>query len=266
MNIQIQVIPAFDDNYLWLIHNGKDAIIVDPGDAAPVQAYLNAHRLNLCAILLTHHHPDHIGGVTELLNQLPTGTSIPVYGALADQQSGRIAAITHACVQDQPVFITELNLHFNVLDVPGHTSSHIAYYCEQLASLFCGDTLFAGGCGRLFEGTPAQMYASLQKLSALPATTAIYCAHEYTLSNLRFARALEPNNEALHTRFNQATAARAQGIATVPSQLSLEIATNPFLRSDSADIISTLHSLDKLGDAIDPVSVFTAVRSWKNTF
>lgn len=263
-NIQIQQIPAFDDNYLWLIHNCTNAIIVDPGDAAPVQAYLNQHQLQLSAILLTHHHPDHIGGVAELLNNSPK--SIPVYGALADQQSGRIAAITQGCRDGDTISIAELDLQFNVIDVPGHTSTHIAYYCAQLASLFCGDTLFAGGCGRLFEGTPEQMLHSLQKLAALPSQTKVFCAHEYTLSNLRFAVAVEPNNPALQTRFKQVTEQRANNISTVPSQIATEIATNPFLRSDSADIIQTLQAAGKLGDKTDPVSVFAAVRGWKNTF
>jgi hydroxyacylglutathione hydrolase len=263
-NIKIQQIPAFDDNYLWLIHNGKNAIIVDPGDAAPVQAYLIQHQLQLSAILLTHHHPDHIGGVVELLNQ--TSTPIPVYGALSDQQSGRISTISQGCHDGETLSITELGLQFNVLEVPGHTSTHIAYYCAELASLFCGDTLFAGGCGRLFEGTPAQMLTSLQKIAALPAETQIYCAHEYTLSNLRFAIAVEPNNSVLQARFKQVSEQRANNVSTVPSQLAVESATNPFLRSDSADIIHTLQTTGKLADKTDPVTVFTAVRGWKNTF
>jgi hydroxyacylglutathione hydrolase len=260
--IQILQIPAFVDNYFWLIHNGKNAIIVDPGAAAPVQISLNQHQLNLCAILLTHHHADHIGGVVDLINN----ASIPIYGPLADQKSGRIPTITHGCQQDETVFIPELNLTLNVLEVPGHTSSHIAYYCAELESLFCGDTLFAGGCGRLFEGTPAQMVNSLKKIAALPANTKIYCAHEYTLSNLRFALAVEPNNQALQTRFKQVSAAREKGLSTVPSQLDLELQTNPFLRCTSSEIIHTLQNQQKLVDSTDEVSVFAAVRLWKNSF
>lgn len=262
--IQIQQIPAFLDNYLWLIHNSQNAIIVDPGDAVPVQAYLNQHNLNLCAVLITHHHADHIDGVKELLRQ--TSSPIPVFGPLADQRSGRIDVITEGCMDGASILISELGLMFNILEVPGHTSTHIAYYCPQLASLFCGDTLFAGGCGRLFEGTPAQMLSSLKKIAALPAATQIYCAHEYTLSNLRFAITVEPNNAALQTRYEQVSAAREQGKSTVPSQLGTELQTNPFLRSDSQDIIHTLQSNYKLNDNTDPVNVFAAVREWKNSF
>lgn len=258
--IQILSIPAFVDNYLWLIHNGKDAIIVDPGAAVPVQTCLTQHKLNLCAILLTHHHADHIGGVADLIRN----TSLPIFGPLVDQQSGRIPTITQGCQQDDTVFIPELSLTFTVMEVPGHTSSHIAYYCAELDALFCGDTLFAGGCGRLFEGTPEQMVSSLHKITKLPAETQIYCAHEYTLSNLRFALAVEPNNLALQTRFNQVNAARKKGLATVPSQLDLELQTNPFLRCTSPDIIHTLQHQQKL-KATDEVSVFAAVRLWKNS-
>ena len=263
-SIHIQQIPAFDDNYLWLIHNSQNAIIVDPGDAVPVQSYLNLHKLNLCAVLITHHHPDHIGGVGQLLQH--AAPSIPVYGPLADQQSGRIPVIKQGCTDGASVHIPELDLTFEVLEVPGHTSTHIAYYCKQLSSLFCGDTLFAGGCGRLFEGTPAQMLSSLSKIAALPADTGIYCAHEYTLSNLRFALAVEPDNAALQARFKQVTAAREKGISTVPSVLDMELQTNPFLRSESPEIIRTLRNNHKLGGDADAVSVFAAVREWKNTF
>jgi len=260
--IQIQPIPAFDDNYLWLIHNSQNAIIVDPGAAAPVQAYLNQHNLTLCAVLITHHHADHIGGVAELLEN--ARHAIPVYGPEADR--ARIPTITRGCIDNATVIIPELDLQFQVMTVPGHTSGHIAYYCAALSSLFCGDTLFAGGCGRLFEGTPTQMLTSLNKIAALPTDTRIYCAHEYTLSNLRFAVAVEPHNTALQDRFQQVSAARAKGVATVPSVLATELATNPFLRSTSTDIIQTLQNHQKLDGATDEVSVFSAVRLWKNTF
>lgn len=276
MKIKIQEIPAFADNYLWLIHNGKDAIIVDPGDAAPVQAFLNQHKLNLCAILITHHHADHIGGVDDLLGNLNFPISrttphiipriIPIYGPLADKNSGRIPTITQGCQQGDSFLLPELNLHFDVIEVPGHTSTHIAYYCAQLSSLFCGDTLFAGGCGRLFEGTPSQMVDSLNKIAALPANTKIYCAHEYTLANLRFALAVEPNNLALQSRFKQVSEERTKGISTVPSQLDLELQTNPFLRSTSPEIIHTLQKNKRLDNRTDEVTVFAAVRQWKNTF
>jgi len=261
--IQTQPIPAFDNNYLWLIHNGKNAIIVDPGDAVPVQARLKQDHLDLCGILLTHHHADHIGGVAALINQ---SGFIRVFGALADQQSGRISAITQGCQQGDSIVIPELNLHVEVIEVPGHTRSHIAFYCAALSSVFCGDTLFTGGCGRLFEGTPAQMLDSLHKLAALPGTTKVYCAHEYTLSNLRFALAVEPHNKALQTRYKQVCVAREKGLPTVPSQLDLELRTNPFLRCTSPEIIRTLQSNHQLTDGTDEVTVFTALRQWKNSF
>ena len=263
-NLQIQQIPAFDDNYLWLIHNSQNAIIVDPGDAVPVQRYLNQHGLTLSAVLITHHHADHIGGVKELL--AAAGKPVPVFGPLADQESGRIDSITNGCKDGGAIFISELGLYFQILAVPGHTSTHIAYYCKELASLFCGDTLFAGGCGRLFEGTPAQMLSSLNKIASLPSNTQIYCAHEYTLSNLRFAVAVEPGNTALQARLQEVIKARNDGISTVPSQLGTELATNPFLRSSSPEIIQTLRANHKLADVADPVSVFAAVREWKNNF
>ncbi len=262
--LQIQPIPAFSDNYFWIIHNGKSAIIVDPGDAAPVLSYLNLHELDLCAILLTHHHEDHIGGVTGLLKKATK--SIPVYGPLAELQSGRIPFITRGCKQGESILLPELNLSFDVIEVPGHTRGHIAYYNAETGSLFCGDTLFAGGCGRLFEGTPAQMVNSLHKIMALSPNTKIYCAHEYTLANLRFALAVEPNNTALQTRFDDASRTREKGLPTIPSHLDLELQTNPFLRSTSPEIITTLQHNKKLTGAADELAVFTAVREWKNTF
>lgn len=262
---EIYPIPAFHDNYFWIIHNGESAIIVDPGDAVPVRAYLKQHQLDLCAILITHHHADHIGGVAELIAS-SSRRPMPVFGPWADQQSRRISTITRGCREGESVLLPELNLKFEILDVPGHTTSHIAYYCAELASLFCGDTLFAGGCGRLFEGTPAQMVNSLHKIAALPSHTQIYCAHEYTLANLRFALAVEPSNQALQIRFKQVCAAREKGLATVPTQLDLELQTNPFLRSTSPDIIHTLQCHHKLADVTDEVTTFAAIRQWKNSF
>src|ERR1700732_4808111 len=172
--LHVLAIPAFKDNYLWLIHNGAYAVAVDPGDAAPILAALERHHLTLAAILLTHHHADHIGGVPQLLQH----TKVPVYGPRNDA----IAAVTIPLDEGDRVDLAELPLQLSVLDVPGHTLGHIAYVAQQQGWLFCGDTLFAGGCGRLFEGTPMQMVNSLAKLTALPDTTQVYCAHEYTLS------------------------------------------------------------------------------------
>ena len=283
-SLQIQPIAAFDDNYIWIIHDNHHCIVIDPGNAKPVEAYLQQHQLTLTAILLTHHHQDHTGGVADLLKHadnrliapqrrpsasMPTQDdqrSVPVYGALADKQSQRIPTISQGCQDGISIYNTWLDLAFVVIDVPGHTSTHIAYYCPQLASLFCGDTLFAGGCGRLFEGTPAQMHASLTKIAALPSVTRLYCAHEYTLSNLRFALAAEPDNQDLIDRMKQATLIRQQHQATIPSVLELELKTNPFLRVDSTAIIHNLQRLNRLGATPDQVAVFSALRSWKNTF
>jgi len=261
-SLQIQPIAAFDDNYFWVIHNQSHAIIVDPGAAEPVQSYLRQHQLTLAGILLTHHHADHTGGVAALLAELP----VPVYGSQEDKQSQRIPTISHGCQQGSSIFISQLNLTLQVIEVPGHTSTHIAYYCPQLVSVFCGDTLFAGGCGRLFEGTPAQMHASLAKLAALPPETNVYCAHEYTLSNLRFALAVEPENQALVKRMEQATITRQQNQATVPSCIALELATNPFLRTNSTHIIRNLQHLERVGAHPDEVAVFAAIRLWKDKF
>lgn len=262
--IQIQAIPAFADNYLWLIHNSQNAVVVDPGDAAPVQACLDRQGLTLRAILLTHHHNDHIGGVAELLARAPA--DVPVYGALADQNNGRIPHITQGCREGDTVLINDPALQLAVFEVPGHTVSHIAYYCAALEAVFCGDTLFAGGCGRLFEGTPQQMLTSLKKLAALPGATRVYCAHEYTQSNLRFAVHAEPGNTALLARSTSVDTARQHGERTVPSRLDLELQTNPFLRTTSDNIVQTLSAQHRLQLPAGEVDVFAALREWKNTF
>ena len=257
----VLTVPAFDDNYLWLIHDGRHAAVVDPGDAGPILAALAENGLSLVAILLTHHHADHIGGVPRLLADPGVPDGIPVYGPAQDG----IAAVTRPLAEGDTVTLPELGLTFSVLDVPGHTRGHIAYVAQEQPWLFCGDTLFAGGCGRLFEGTPAQMSASLDKLAALPENTQVYCAHEYTLANLRFARAAEPENAALAERQKQAVALRERGMPTVPSTIGLERATNPFVRYREPTIAERLIVEKKL-TVPEPIAIFAALREWKNTY
>jgi hydroxyacylglutathione hydrolase len=256
-SLQVTAIPAFDDNYLWLIHDQEYAAIVDPGDAASVEAALAAHQLKLAAILLTHHHADHAGGVPALLRHW----NVPVYGPASE----RIPGISHPLRQGDVVTLTSPALRLSVLDVPGHTAGHIAYVAESEPWLFCGDTLFAGGCGRLFEGTAEQMTNSLEKISALPDNTKVYCAHEYTVSNLCFAVAAEPDNPRTAERLAAAQALRARGIATVPSTLGEEKLTNPFLRYREKSIVDLLKSSGRL-DNENPVKAFAALREWKNVF
>lgn len=254
----ILTVPAFDDNYLWLIHDGKHAAAVDPGDGAPILAALAKHQLSLTAILLTHHHADHIGGVPALLQS----KTVPVFGPRQEN----IAVVTEKLQQGQHITVPGLQLGLDVLDVPGHTRGHIAYYSAELRWLFCGDTLFAGGCGRLFEGTPAQMLASLDKLAALPGDTQVYCAHEYTLANLRFAREVEPDNSALAERIGVEQDKRARGVPTVPTAIGLERQTNPFLRVREASVRTRLAATGKIPAGQDDASNFGALREWKNNF
>ncbi len=256
--LSILTVPAFDDNYLWIIHDGRHAAVVDPGDAASILAALEARHLELSAILLTHHHADHIGGVPELLAH----RQVPVFGPSNDN----IAAVTQKLQQGQRITVPDLGLELDVIEVPGHTRGHIAYYAAGQHWLFCGDTLFAGGCGRLFEGTPSQMLASLDKLAALPDDTAVYCAHEYTMSNLRFAREVEPDNQALLKRIRVEQEKRDQGIPTVPTQIELERQTNPFLRIRETSVRARLVAAGKVPANKDDASNFGALREWKNHF
>lgn len=259
-DLSVLTVPAFKDNYLWLIHDGVHAAAVDPGDGAPILAALAEHGLTLTAILLTHHHADHIGGVPTLLARFP----VPVFGPRND----RIDTVSVPLAEGDRVAVPGLALEFDVLDVPGHTLGHIAYVRRTPGAhwLFCGDTLFAGGCGRLFEGTPEQMAGSLAKLAALPEDTQVYCAHEYTLSNLRFAEAVDGGNEALRLRMRDAAAKREAGMPTVPSTVGLERATNPFLRYREPAIARALADAGRLQDGAAPVRVFAALREWKNVF
>ncbi|MDI9330617.1 MAG: hydroxyacylglutathione hydrolase [Alphaproteobacteria bacterium] len=250
-------IPAFDDNYLWLMHDGADALVVDPGAAPPVQEVLQRMGLNLKAILVTHHHADHVGGVVELLQ----ATGATVYGPEAEDIPGPYSGCQGGQVLDV------LGVRFEVIDVPGHTAGHVAYFAPALSPsplLFCGDTLFSGGCGRLFEGTPAQMLDSLDRLAALPDDTRVCCAHEYTLSNLRFAVAVEPGNADLLAYQSKCIASREQGVPTLPSSIGLERRINPFLRSREAAVAASVRQ--RATQAHSDVDVFGALREWKTQF
>ncbi len=258
----LTVVPvsAFKDNYLWLLCRGDDAVIVDPGDAAPVEQALAERGLTLRAILLTHHHADHVGGVGALVAKRP---GLSVYGPATEV----IAGLTVPLREGDRVTLAPLSLALDVIDVPGHTRGHIAYFGEADAVplLFCGDTLFAAGCGRLFEGTAAQMQASLTKLAALPPDTRVYCAHEYTLSNLRFAQAVEPGNADLAVRVREAIATRERGQPTLPSSIALERATNPFLRADFPALRSAAER-HAVGAGASALATFTTLRRWKDSF
>lgn len=255
--LDVHAIAAFNDNYIWLIkaQHSHQVIIVDPGDAAPVLDYLSTHALQPVAIFITHHHHDHIGGVEMLLQHYPV---LPVYGPATEN----IGCITHAVKGDSLMTVAGFPV-FEILETPGHTAGHICYYTEK--QLFCGDTLFAAGCGRVFDGSVEQLYASLQQLKSLPEETLIYCAHEYTEANLKFAIAVEPDNAALQQRIEKVEAIRAADIPSVPSRLAEELATNPFLRTDQAAIKKAAETF--LSRPVDnALDTFTAIRQWKDQF
>lgn len=250
-------IPAFADNYLWLLHDGKQALVVDPGDAKPVQRVLQDNGLQLSTILVTHHHSDHTGGVDTLRNE----TGAKVFGPASESIPAPYVPL------QEGNSINAMGLEFRVIDVPGHTAGHIAYYTPNMHGkplLFCGDTLFSGGCGRLFEGTPAQMLASLDKLAALPGNTVTCCTHEYTLSNLRFAAAVDPDNQTLLAYQAHCEKLREQHQPTLPTSIAQELQINPFLRTRQAALISSARHFDAA--AHDDISVFAAIRQWKNQF
>ena len=252
-------IPAFADTYIWLLRRGRQAAVVDPGDAAPVLAYLDREALELVAIVNTHHHGDHVGGNRALLAQ----RAVPVFGPAREA----IPGVTRALAQGDAITLPGVALELSVLDVPGHTAGHIAFVgrTPEGPLVFCGDTLFSAGCGRLFEGTPAQMVDSLSKLAALPAATRVYCGHEYTLANLRFAQAVDPDNDRIRQRYAVAKQKRDRGEPTVPSTIGEEQATNPFLRADTP-AVRTAAERHAGRTLIDRVAVFAEIRAWKNAF
>jgi len=283
MSIEIHPLPAFEDNYIWTLRSGDTVAVVDPGEAAPVRRYLEQTGTKLCAILVTHRHGDHTEGIAALA----ADCTVPVFGPSLET----IAGVTRRLADGERIELPELGIDFEVIAVPGHTRGHVAYYAPAgplqggtrppggqragVASvgepygrrglLFCGDVLFGAGCGRVFEGTMAEMQASLARLAALPGDTLVYCAHEYTQANLRFARAVEPDSAALLERSAAVAKLRSEGRPTVPSTLAEELATNPFLRWDAPAVIAAARGR-RGSPPRDAVEVFAAIREWKNGF
>lgn len=254
-SIQVVPIPAFRDNYIWCLRDATHAAVVDPGDAVPVLAYLARERLTLSAILATHHHVDHIGGI----GALTRAHSVPVFAPVDE----RIDGVSHQVREGEVIRLPHFGLGFEVLEIPGHTLTHIAYYGANM--LFCGDTLFACGCGRLFEGTPRQMHESLTKLANLPGNTSVYCGHEYTQANLRFGRTVDPANPVLEAWEREADDLRQRQAPTLPSTIAREKLGNPFLRC--ADPVVAAAASREAGQVLaGPVPVFAALREWKNRF
>lgn len=255
--IEIYPIPALKDNYIWAIYhqNSRQAWVVDPGEAPPVFDFLMQRNLDLIGILVTHHHLDHTSGIDELKAKF----DVPVIGPLEED----IKQLTRTVTEDDEVTLETFNLNFKVIAIPGHTRGHIAYYTPGM--IFCGDTLFAAGCGRLFEGSAEQLFASLQKLIALPDASKIYCAHEYTFANLRFANLVEPSNPYVKERLAKIEGMRKQSLVTLPSTVLEEKMTNPFLRCHVPELINNVEN--HVGKELKtPLEVFAELRKWKDTF
>lgn len=249
--LNIIPIPAFADNYIWLLHNTRHAVVVDPGDATPVIAALKALNLTLSAILITHHHSDHIDGVPSLLAY----RAVPVYAPKYERFSFEHLKLA----EGDEITLPEIAQSFRIMWLPGHTLGHIAYVSDEY--LLCGDVLFGAGCGRLFEGTPSQLFSSLNRLKSLKGSTKVFCTHEYTAKNIAFALTIEPENTDLLARQQQVQALRNQHLPSLPSTIDLELKTNPFLRCSQASVIKNSHA----GNS-DELSVFTAIRSLRNHY
>jgi hydroxyacylglutathione hydrolase len=253
-------LPALTDNYIWMLHDGQNAIVVDPGDAAPVLGALMVMKLTLVGILVTHHHQDHVAGLTDLRSVLEG----PIFGPANEVICGPYTPVSEGWR------FNLLDLDWTVLDVPGHTLGHVAYFSnggratDEPPLVFCGDTLFSAGCGRLFEGTPSQMHHSLQRLAQLPVHTRVCCAHEYTLANLAFAQTIEPHNMASERRKNWSLAQLALKLPTLPSTIGCELEINPFLRCAEPEVIE--RALQHGAASDNSLDVFTTLRLWKNQF
>ncbi|MET0335945.1 MAG: hydroxyacylglutathione hydrolase [Rhizobacter sp.] len=256
--MNLQALPAFSDNYIWMLHDGRQALVVDPGESGPVERALDAQGLVLAGILVTHHHGDHVGGLSALRSRLQG----PIFGPAREKIPEPFTPVNGGD------HVELLGLRFEVIDVPGHTAGHIAYFHTptdgESPILFCGDTLFSGGCGRLFEGTPAQMHVSLSRLAALPGATRVCCAHEYTLSNLKFANAVEPHNDGLQAYTAHCEQLRAQDQPTLPSTIERERGINPFLRCSVPEVQQAAQSQGAASNG--DVDVLAALRTWKNNF
>jgi hydroxyacylglutathione hydrolase len=253
--VKIESIEAFTDNYIWLVTTNEGSIVIDPGESSNIINLVHKNQLDLKAILVTHHHFDHTGGIEEIISHCP----VDVFGPFNNIQTIR----KKLKGGDR---LNVIGIEFEIIEIPGHTLDHIAFYSENNGRpiLFCGDTLFAAGCGRVFEGTYEQMFESLIKLKNLPTNTNIYCGHEYTLSNLRFAKEVEPFNKDILSRYNKVLKLREKGTPSVPSTLSTELKTNPFLRCDNKEVQENISSKFKITK--ENKEIFKALRSWKDNF
>lgn len=255
-DISIYPIPAFNDNYIWAIVNGGNAVVVDPGQAKPVLAFLAKRSLSLQHILITHHHHDHTGGVATLVEQTQAKVTAP--------QNSPFQAVDFQVTEGDEVVLSSLNMRLQVISTPGHTLDHICYFTDGI--LFCGDTLFSGGCGRLFEGSAEQMWQSLEKLKSLPDETQVFCAHEYTQSNLQFAAACEPENADIQDYQNGVRQQREKHLPSLPSTLALEKKVNPFLRVDQPTVVRSAINRAPPTSDWTPSKVLAVIRQWKDVF